>query len=168
MSQQSRRGSMIVAALLLFAILLALGMGVLSAQRGRMESARAQSDSIRAKSLALSAWADVRCKLGKDRFFPPNEGGLDYFSYSEDVYDSDGELFGTYTVVLDLRYQSFRRDTNLSIADSLVDIHEGIYLIDCIGKVGGRSENPISERHLHFEVDMTTFNVIRMEDRSSL
>lgn len=159
---------MIVAALLLFALLLALGLGLMSSQSARMKSARAQIDSIQGKTLALSGWADVRGKLGKDLFFPPNTGGQDYFSYSEDVYDSDDEFFGTYTVMVDTRFERFARDTGVTINDSFVDVQEGLYLITCVGKVGPRDAPPVSERVLYYEVDMTTFAVIRMEDRGSL
>lgn len=158
---------MIIGALLLFSIILALGLGLLSSQTARMEAARAQMESVQAKSLALAAWADVRAKLGKDLFFPPNTRGQDYFSYSEDLEDEDG-FFGTYTVMIDCRWERFSRDQGTALTDSFVDLHEGIYLITCVGKVGERDAPPRSERVLYYEVDMTTFKVIRAEDRGSL
>jgi hypothetical protein len=158
---------MIVAALFLFVILLALGMGLMSAQSSRMKAARAQGQAIQAKALALAAWDDVRVKLGKDLFFPPATRGQEFFSYSEDVYDKDDVFFGTYSVTIDTRYQRLGRTGNGSTA-SQVNVYDGFYIITCIGKVGGRDQEPSAERALRFEVDMRNFSVIRAEDRGSL
>ncbi|MCA9775369.1 MAG: hypothetical protein KC800_01575 [Candidatus Eremiobacteraeota bacterium] len=165
----SRRGSLIVAALLLFALLLALGLGLMSSQAARMKAANSQTDSIQAKSLALAAWADVQGKLGKDLFFPPRLDGQDLFSYGEDVYDSDGKLYGSYSVMIDTRYVTQIRDEGIdTLADSFVDVPLGYYLITCVGKVGPRGEEPTAERTLYFELDARSFKVIRMHDRESL
>ena len=69
-SKHSEKGSLIVAALLLFAIMLSLGLGLMSAQVSRMRAAKAQALSIQARALALAGWDDVRLKLGKDILFP--------------------------------------------------------------------------------------------------
>lgn len=175
----NRRGSLIVAALLLFSILLALGLGLMSSQASRMRAAVATAQSVQAKSLALAAWADVKTKLGKDLFFPPttrffplrpdSSRGQEYFSYSEDVYDDDGELYGTYTVVIDVRYERVNRAPPVPPStDSFVELHNGFFLIRCMGKVGGRDEEPSSERTIDFEVSMQDFRVIRILDRGSL
>lgn len=163
------QGSLIVAALLLFSILLALGLGLMTSQAARMKAAQSQTDAIQAKSLALSAWADARAKLGKDLFFPPRTEGQGYFSYGEDVYDSAGELYGSYSVVVDTRYIKHGRDagTNTS-SDSLGNIPLGYYLITCVGKVGRRGDAPSGERTLYFEVDAQSFRVIRVHDRESI
>lgn len=158
---------MVVAALALFTILLALGLGLMSAQSSRMKAARAQGDALQAKALALAAWDDVRVKLGKDLFFPPATRGQNYFSYSEDVYDKDDEFYGSYTVIIDTRFQRLGRTGN-GTTPSQVNVYDGFYIITCVGKVGQRDEEPSAERSIRFEVDMKTFEVIRVEDRGSL
>ena len=166
---RNRRGSLIIAALLLFSIMLALGLGLMSSQSARMKAARAQTASLQAKALALSAWADVRTKLGKDLFFPPRLEGQGLFSYGEDIYDAEGELYGSYSVMIDTRYLDFQRGAgNVITSNSLSNVPLGYYLITCVGKVGPRGAPPEAERTMYFEVDARTFKVIRMHDRESL
>ena len=166
---KSVRGSLIIAALLIFALLMALGLGLLSSQSGRRGAAVAQIDSLRAKELALAAWADVKTKLGKDLFFPPRTEGQRYFSYGEDIYARDGTFYGTYSVVMDLRYISFQRDKGVDTnQDAMANVPEGLYLIRCTGKVGERGEAPRAERTMEFELAARTFKVIRMHDWQSL
>ena len=166
---RSIRGSLIIAALLIFALLMALGLGLLSSQSGRRGAALAQLDALQAKELALAAWADVKTKLGKDMFFPPRTEGQRYFSYGEDVYARDGSFYGTYSVAIDLRYVSFQRDKGPDTdQDSMANLPEGLYLIRCTGKVGERGAPPRSERTMEFEVAARTFKVIRMHDWQSL
>lgn len=167
MIRRRDRGSLIIAALLLFMLLMALGMGLMSSQVGRRRATLAQIEANQAKQLSLAAWQDVRVKLGSDILFPP-PGTRESFSYSEDVIDDSGELIGTYTVNLDLRYERHSRDTaDLAIA-SQRNLAQGIYIITCIGKVGDRGFEPRAERVMVYELDMTRFKVIRMEDRGSL
>lgn len=173
LATQKRRGSLIIAALLLFSLLLALGLGLMSSQSGRMRAAQAQIDALQARQLALSAWADAKAKLGKDLFFPPSTDAQGHFSYSEDVYDQDAsgdpEFYGTYTVVIDTSYAGFERDagTNVTI-DSLANLPLGFYLITCTGKIGLRGEPARAERTFQMEVDARTLEVIRFHDMESL
>jgi len=171
--QSGQEASMVVSALMLFALLLALGLGLMSSQSARMKAARAQVEALQAKGLALSAWADAKTKLGKDLFFPPVTGEQNHFSYSEDVYNQDeaGQpvFYGTYSVVIDTRYIRSQRDQGLTLGtDSLVNVPVGFYLITCTGKVGERGAPPRSERTLRIELDAQTFRVIRLHDLSSL
>lgn len=167
-----QKGSLIIAALLLFSLLLALGLGLMSSQSARMRAVRAQVETVQAKSLALSAWDDVRAKLGKDLFFPPITEGMEYFSYSEDVFDeSDGGLVfvGTYTVIVDATYARLvPAEPDLIGEDSGMDIPVGFYQITCIGKVGERGANPRAERTMQFELDAHEFKVIRTHDFGSI
>ena len=162
-----------MAALLIFSLLLALGLGLMSSQSGRMRAARAQVEAIQARQLALAGWADVKAKLGKDIFFPPSTESQGHFSYSEDVYDEVGGVdvfYGTYSVVINTEYSGFRRDqsnANISV-NSLSTIPLGFYLITCVGKVGPRGETPVAERTFHLEVDARTLEVIRFHDMQSL
>jgi hypothetical protein len=177
--RQSRRGSLIVAALLLFSLLLALGMGLMSSQSARMKVAQAQIKAVQARALCEAAWEDVRVKLGKDILFPLPVDGQDFFAYSEDMYSDDDSgnpvVFGSYTVVIELKYDSTaRQDDDLSV-DTEIAIPQGIYGITCIGKVGKRTEPPEAESEMYYEILMTdksdlsnSFSVIRVEDHSSL
>lgn len=162
-----------MAALLIFSLLLALGLGLMSSQSGRMKAARAQLESVQARQLALAGWADAKAKLGKDIFFPPSTESQGHFSYSEDVYDQDTAgnpvFYGTYSVVIDTEYSGFQRDQDLNVAvDSLSTIPLGFYLVTCVGKVGPRGETPDSERTIQLEVDARTLEVIRFHDLESL
>ncbi len=160
---------MLVAALFLFTLLLALGIGLMSSQAARRKAALAQKEAIQAKSLALSAWADVKTKLGKDLFFPPTTDGQGHFSYGEDIYENDGAFYGSYSVVIDTRYVSKRRDQGAETElDSTANRYHGYYLVTCIGKVGPRGRPPVAERTMYFEIDAGSFRVIRMHDRESL
>lgn len=139
---------------MLFTILLALGLGLMSSQSSRMRAAQARLDSVQAKQLCFAAWQDVRVKLGTDILFPPM-GAQKSFAYSEDVFDGDGKFFGTYTVIVDLEFES-------------PTFEESIFVVTCIGKVGERGFEPRAERIIHYEIDMSTFEVIRIEDLGSL
>lgn len=161
------RGSLLIAALMLFTLLLALGLGLMSSQSARMRAARSQTEAIQAKELCLAAWQDVRVKLGTDILFPP-PGTQESFAYSEDVLDGEGNFFGTYTVMMDIRYEEYTRDTDQLAIPSKGNLAQGIYLITCVGKVGERGFEPRAERTMYYEIDMTTFNVIRIDDRGSL
>lgn len=168
-------GSLLIAALLLFSLLLALGLGLMSGQAARMRVAQAQTEAAQAKALALAGWNDVKTKLGKDVLFPLAADTQDYYSYSEDVYTNAGDYFGNYTVIIDLRWHTFMRDTLVNpnpvdpSFESKLFEPMGIYPITCIGKVGrGRLERIESERVLYFELDMRNWQVIRAEDRGSL
>lgn len=166
---RGKRGTLIVAALMLFVLVVSLGLGLMSSQRARMRAAQSQLGAVQAKALALSAWDDVRAKLGKDFFFPPQVEGQPFFSYGEDVYDESGELYGSYSVVVDSRFVIHKRDEGTdTVADSMANEYFGYYLITCVGKVGARDEAPSAERSLYFEVDARTFRVLRAQDRESL
>ena len=160
MSRRAQHGSLIIAALLLFTILLVLGLGLMSSQSARMRAARAQADSVQARQLALAAWQDARVKLGTDILFPP-QGVRESFAYSEDVLDGEGNFVGTYNVVIDVRYSSTVRDVDGKLT-------QGLYSVTCIGKVGDRGFEPRAERTIRYELDMNSFLVMRVEDEGSL
>lgn len=178
---QARRGSLIIASLLLFSILLALGLGLMSSQSARMRVAESQVKSIQAKALCEAAWEDARVKLGKDILFPLPVEGQNFFAYSEDVYiDVNGseQLLGSYTVVIDFTLsRNLRQSTNLE-DDTEVRIPDGIFQITCIGKIGRRDSVPDAERVMVYELVMSAppspdahngiFQVIRVEDQGSI
>ncbi len=167
-----QRGSLIIAALMLFAVLLALGLGLMSSQSARMRVARGQANAVQAKALCEAAWEDVRVKLGKDILFPQLVDGQTYFAYSEDVYAAVGggqEMIGLYTVIVDVSVA--RHDVSLNVP-------HGIYQVTCIGKVGSRTQHPLAERVMTYEIVMAdprfpddpdrSFRVIRVEDSGSI
>lgn len=160
-ARQRKNGSLLIAALMLFVLLLALGLGLMSTQSNRMKEARAQALSVQAKQLCLAAWQDARVKLGTDILFPP-QGVLESFAYSEDVSDGEGNFVGTYTVVIDVRFARPFRDVMTG------ELTQGLYLVTCNGKVGERGFEPEAERTMYYELDMNNFKVIRFEDRGSL
>ena len=170
--RREQKGSLIVAALLLFVILLALGMGLMSAQAARTRVARAQTESAQARALALAAWEDVQAKLAKDALFPPVGESQTFYSYSEDVYDG-AQYYGNYTVIIDMRWHSVSRDSALGNPsdpsyESEIFESQSIYPITCIGKLApARVGDVTSERVLYFELDMKDWRVRRVEDRGS-
>jgi len=177
--KHSEKGSLIVAALLLFTVLLSLGLGLMSAQVSRMRAAKAQALSIQARALALAGWEDVRLKLGKDILFPRTSDTQTFFSYSEDVYDLDGNYIGNYTVKIDTRWESIVLGpdssgnlpnlANPAGHEAVINIPQSIYPITIIGKVAEQRVGDIlAERILYIELDMVNWRVIRFEDRGSL
>lgn len=163
----------------MFAVLLTLGLGLMSAQVPRMRAAKAQALATQARALALAGWEDVRLKLGKDILFPGSSDTQTAFTYSEDVYALNGEYVGNYTVKIDTRWEStiLGPDANgvsPNLSDpagheAIVNIPESIYPITVIGKVSEQRVGEIlAERVLYIELDMKNWRVIRFEDRGSL
>lgn len=171
-----QRGSLIVAALMLFVVLLALGLGLMSSQSARMKVARGQAQAVQAKALSEAAWEDVRVKLGKDILFPNLVDGQTFFAYSEDVYSDLGsgreELVGMYTVIIDTTLSSLSRQSDNLADPTNFNIPRGIYQVICIGKVGSRTEAPMAERVMTYEIVMdgstNSFQVIRITDSGSI
>ncbi len=174
----SRNGSLLIAALLLFSILLSLGLGLMSSQAARMRAAEAQVKAIQAKALCEAAWEDVRVKLGKDILLPQPVDGQTFLAYSEDVYETVSgaqRQVGSYTVIIDFHLNKTQRESSNLADEPDVTIPEGIYQITCIGKVGSRTELPNAERVMVYELSMAdpddpdrSFRVIRVEDQGSL
>ena len=172
------RGSLIIAALLLFTVLLSLGLGLMSSQSARMKVARGQAESVQAKALCEAAWEDVRVKLGKDILFPRLVEGQTFFAYSEDMYaqvDGVETMVGMYTVIIDATISRDTRETDDLSQNTNVGIPRGLYQITCIGKVGSRTEAPVAERVMRYELVMAhpenpsnSFRVIRVEDSGSI
>lgn len=162
-----KRGALIIIALLLFTILLVLGLGLMSSQTARRRSALAQLNSVQARELCLAAWQDARVKLSTDILFPP-AGTHESFSYSEDVYDSDENIYGSYTVNIDLRFQKFMHVAANGSPDTKIQIGIGFYIVTCIGKLGDRGLEPTAERVMIFEIDQKTFQTLRVTDLGSL
>ncbi|MBX3171825.1 MAG: hypothetical protein KF760_30720 [Candidatus Eremiobacteraeota bacterium] len=131
-SSLKRRGIMIIVAMLVLGLLLILGMGILGSQQARYRAATRSSDAAQALCLAEAGLEDVRCKLEKDRQFPPRAADDQRtFSYSETLSNGPLEL-GSYYVEVDWSYD-------------VAPYH--ILKITAIGCVGPR-ENPRAQRTL--------------------
>lgn len=95
------RGSALVAALLLSALLLIMGMASLALRSREIEQVRIGRDGLQAKLLAEMGVEEALVKLSKDLRFPPDLGGRKVFGYSEVLYDAGGRV-GSYTVRVDV------------------------------------------------------------------
>lgn len=100
-----RRGFLLVMALLLTALLLILGLALMSKRvlqyRGAVEATRA----ARAGAVAMAGMEEARAKLRNDLFFPV-QGAEDQlvFAYAEDFVDVDGQVVGSYVVECDMTW----------------------------------------------------------------
>lgn len=101
----TRRGSILVAVLMLLAILFVLGLAMLTKQYQAYQGATLIKESAQAQAVAEAGLEDARVKWQKDLLFPP-AGTPDQtvFSYSEDLTDSAGKVVGSYEVRLDQTY----------------------------------------------------------------
>lgn len=91
-----RRGSILIATLLLLSLLLVAGLGLHGAQAQRYRGAAALGRQTAALALAEAGLEDARVKLEKDPLFPPRGAPEQaVFRYSEDLGA------GSYTVTVD-------------------------------------------------------------------
>lgn len=94
-----RRGSSLIAVLMLITLLFILGIGLLMQKSTQYDESTRQLEAAQARQLAQAGLVDCGLKLAKDRTFPPILGnGNAQFSYSEEVTNLDGVAVGSYTV----------------------------------------------------------------------
>ena len=173
--RKSEGGSLIIMSLLIVVALLALGLGLLGSQAAKYEAATRVREGYQAKALAYAGMEDVRVKLSKHVEFPPKRVDLTdaisqvqrFFSYSEDVLDSAGNVIGHYTVIVDVTWLREEAGDGSSPAQDGKQF-SGIYAVTVNGKVGPRTAKPRAERSFYMEFDARTMNVVRFEDRSGL
>ncbi len=150
------RGSTIVAALLLLALLLVGGLGLLSQRALEYDRVAEDTANLQALLLAQSGLEDVLLKYGRDIGFPAATQPL--FTYSENVYRTDGStLVGRYTVTLDMK---------LAAPPSYVAI------ITSVGTVGAE-DTPRSRRTIRAELDLdpdrgSYFQLLNYQDLGNL
>ena len=84
-------------------------------------------------------------------------------------------MVGMYTVIIDATISRDTRETDDLSQNTNVGIPRGLYQITCIGKVGSRTEAPVAERVMRYELVMAhpenpsnSFRVIRVEDSGSI
>jgi Tfp pilus assembly protein PilX len=123
-----KRAYALLISLLLMALLLVLGMAMLSKQSYRYRAARLAAETAQARALAEAGIANTQCKLDHDLLYPPPDQRYhDEYSYSETVYDVDSSTpVGHYEVTIDRRWmepphgvmvitsRGFPRDTQAS------------------------------------------------------
>jgi hypothetical protein len=137
-----RKGFTLMLVLLLTAILLVLGMGLLSERTSQYRAALQASQGAVAEALAEAGLEDARVKLEKDADFPPR-GAEDQvlYSYSETVANLSGQSVGTYVIVIDQRW---RRPP------------WQIVRVTSIGTVG-TADNPLARASATIEIDVAPF-----------
>ncbi len=102
-----KRGSILVAVLLLLSLLLVIGMALLAKEAFHFGAARRTADSEAAFELALAGLEDMRVKALKDLRFPPARDEAQVtFAYTEEVeLVGGGDPVGHYQVTVDRRYE---------------------------------------------------------------
>lgn len=123
-----QRAFALLVSLLLMALLLVLGMAMLSKQSYRYRAARLAAESSAARGLAEAGISNTQSKIDHDLLYPPPDQRYhDEYSYSETIYDVDGlTAVGHYEVTIDRRWmdpprgvlvitsRGFPRDTHAS------------------------------------------------------
>ena len=108
MSPKSR-GAALITVLLLFALLLVLGLSLLTRARLNKSLGARLADLSSARNLALTGLEDFRQKMARDLKFPPAfEDGEVPSGYSEALFAEDGRLLGQYQV----EYSLLRRESH--------------------------------------------------------
>jgi hypothetical protein len=165
--RRSRRGFLLVAALLITVILLVSGLGVMSAQASRYNASARIAEGIQAKNAAMSGLEDVRVKLAKDVKFPPRKSkarGQTKYAYSETLFEDpdDPNAEVSYSVVVD-----FALEREVAAPNRWEPYRWGLYKVTVSGYVGPR-DTPIAQSQLYAEYNIDTGEFIRFEDRGSL
>lgn len=156
--QDHRRGSVLIAVLLLLVILLILGLAFLT-QQSLLYSATSQAQfSVAARAVAEAGLEDARGKLEKDLDFPPAaDPDQKIFTYSEPLTNLSGREVGQYTITID---QTNRKKN-------------GIIAVTSVGSLAGTST---ARRILYAELDVSGtfltnpqfFTFVHFEDRGGL
>lgn len=101
------RGSTIVVALLITAVLVTLSVTLLSRRVAQRSLANTRFQTAQAEAIAWAGLEDARVKLMTSRSFPPTSSfGSTSFSYSDTLFDSANRPLGRYLVQVDLRYSN--------------------------------------------------------------
>jgi hypothetical protein len=140
MGSVKRRGSAIIAVLLVSTLLLVLGMGMLSQKASLYESASRDRSAAQARGIAQAGMVDCQIKLSKHREFPPKRAReAKAFTYSELFTDNAAQPLGTYTVTI---------DTTRAASPY------AIYQVTCVGLLGD-PEDPQARYEIYGEYDIS-------------
>ncbi|MGE0492070.1 MAG: hypothetical protein AB7S38_22845 [Vulcanimicrobiota bacterium] len=163
-----KKGFMLVMCLLILAVVLVAGLGLLGSQAAKYRSSQRVVQASQAKALALAGMEDARVKLAKDVRFPPKRNkdkNQFIFSYAEDLRDPNAtppaDQLG-YTVFVDYQLE---REVFVQGDDN--PVRYGLYRITTIGLVGPRGD-PYASRVMYAEFDIVAGHFVRFEDRGSL
>lgn len=106
MRKPARKGFLIVFALLLTVLITLIALGLLGLKEGSYASSKAAINSVQARSLARSGMGDIWAKLSKDPHYPGGVGDdQELFAFREDVYAANGDLVGSYQMIMDRKYR---------------------------------------------------------------
>lgn len=101
-----KRGSTLVAALLVSVLLLVAGMGFLGQRAAQNRAANGAILHAQARALAEAGLEDAVQKLGKDSQFPPLRAeSQTVFTYAEGFSDIHGDPLGQYVVSIDVTHR---------------------------------------------------------------
>ena len=172
-----KKGFLLIASLMVTAIFLVTGLGIMGAQASRYAASARVAEGMQARNAAISGLEDVRVKLAKDVQFPPRKSksrNQYKFAYSETLYEVLGEpeTKVTYSVVVDFELerqcQVINPDPNPTQRfTQWLPYRWGLYRITVSGYVGPRDQ-PVAQSMIYAEYDIGTARFIRFEDRSSL
>lgn len=98
-----RKGSILVAILMLSLILFILGMSFCAIKGLQYRKSSLRLNSSLAGAIARAGMEDARIKFEKDQDFPPpGDDDQKVFAYTEYFYDNDGKmLLGCYSITVD-------------------------------------------------------------------
>lgn len=138
-----RRGSTLVAALLVSLVLLIASLGFLGQRAAQNRAAVALILKVQARALAESGIEDALQKLSKDGRFPPLFADKQTcFTYLETVTNASGAVVGDYTVSVDT--------THLQAPYCILKLTS-------TGRLGPKPNTPQAEMQLTAEVDLSPF-----------
>ena len=132
-----KRGSSLVAALLLIALMLALGIASLTQRVHQNRAAASATQAAQARQLAMAGIADVQAKLQFDLNFPPDRETM--LSYTEQVLTLDNSnVIGFYTVTIEGRY-----------APAFETLR-----VTSVGRLGDDPEDPLARASIRADFDL--------------
>jgi Tfp pilus assembly protein PilX len=149
-----RRGSTLLAVLLILVVLLLLGMAFLTQQTHLYGAASQAQSAVAARAIAESGLEDARAKLEKDVGFPPAaDPTQETFTYSEVLTDiTDTDPVGQYTVTIDLSKKEKNGIISVTSVGSLArDNQVRRVLYGEIDVSGDMATNSKFYRFVHFE-----------------
>ena len=155
----SRRGFLLITALLISVVLLLLGKGFLGSQADRYRGVKRAGETTQARALAMAGLEDARLKIQNDlRFPPPMAAGQSTFSYGEtlQVGDPPQRLDGNYAVVIETAYRN--------------DVNFEVLLITSTGSLGDPN-SPTAQYQIKAEMSMkagpTFCHYTHLEDQTA-
>ena len=148
------RGSALVMALFVVAIIFVAGLGFAGQSKAQYQAALQAGRAAEAMSLAEAGLEDAVVKLRRDWDFPPRSADDQLvFSYEDTLSNSAGNIIGTYQVQID--------------RTAMVSDHK-VLVVRSKGRLGPSAE-PLAERTLEIEFDMdqtraTYFKILSWTD----